>query len=271
MGYSLSTPISTEAATILRAENVSVFYGAVPAIQEVNLDVLKNRVTAFIGPSGCGKSTLLRCFNRMNDAFPQVRILGKIRFEGVDLYTGKVDPVQVRRRIGMIFQKPNPLPKSVYQNIAFAAKVNGYPGNMDELVERILRRAALWDEVKDKLWQSATLLSGGQQQRLCIARTLAIEPKVILMDEPCSALDPVSTLRIEDLLMELKQQYTIVMITHNMQQAKRVSDWTAFFNSEVDDRQGIRKNRLVEFAPTQQLFQMPQHPSTQDYISGRFG
>lgn len=270
MVFSISLPLHTQTRAILQAENVSVQYGSVPAIQDINLDIPKNRVTAFIGPSGSGKSTLLRCFNRMNDTIPGARLLGRLTFEGVDLYGRNVDPVQVRRRIGMVFQRPNPLPKSVYENIAFGARINGYPGDMDELVERILRRAALWDEVKDKLWQSGLSLSGGQQQRLCIARVLAIEPKVILLDEPCSALDPVSTLRIEDLLIELKQQYTIVIVTHNMQQAMRVSDWTAFFNAEVDAHDH-RKNRLVEFAPTKVLFSTPKERATQDYISGRFG
>jgi phosphate transport system ATP-binding protein len=269
MARSISIPIYTRTETILEAENVSVHYGSVPAIQNVSLNIPKNQVTAFIGPSGTGKSTLLRCFNRMNDLIPGMELSGKLKFEGVDLYAGDIDPVQVRRRIGMIFQRPNPLPKSIYENIAFGARINGYPGDMDELVERILRRAALWDEVKDKLWQSSLSLSGGQQQRLCIARVMAIEPKVLLMDEPCSALDPDSTLRIEDLLTELKQQYTIVIVTHNMQQAARVSDWTAFFNSDVSDR--CRLNYLVEFSPTKILFSTPKEQATQDYVSGRFG
>ncbi|WP_416673489.1 phosphate ABC transporter ATP-binding protein PstB [Egbenema bharatensis] len=269
MARSISIAITPRTETILEAENVSVHYGAVPAIQNVTLDIPKNQVTSFIGPSGSGKSTLLRCFNRMNDFIPGVRLSGKLKFEGVDLYAGDVDPVQVRRRIGMIFQRANPLPKSVYENIAFGARVNGYPGDMDELVERTLRRADLWDEVKDKLWQSGLSLSGGQQQRLCLARVMAIEPKVLLMDEPCSALDPHSTLQIENLLTELKQQYTIVIITHNIQQAGRISDWTAFFNSEVTDRG--RLNHLVEFAPTKILFSTPREQATQDYVSGRFG
>ncbi|PLZ66240.1 phosphate ABC transporter ATP-binding protein PstB, partial [Fischerella thermalis] len=216
---------------ILRTEQLSVFYGNFKAVRDVNLDISRNKITAFIGPSGCGKSTVLRCFNRLNDLIPGARIEGRITFEDKDI--AKMDSIALRRRVGMVFQKPNPFPKSIYENIAFGARVNGYRGDMDELVERSLRQAALWNEVKDKLKQSGLSLSGGQQQRLCIARALAIEPEVLLMDEPCSALDPISTLRVEELLQELKQQYTIIIVTHNMQQAARVSDKTAFFNAQA--------------------------------------
>lgn len=230
-----SRNISVGDDVVIRTENVSIYYGSFQAVRNVFLEIPKNKVVAFIGPSGCGKSTLLRCYNRLNDLIPGARVEGKITYQGVDLYDPKVDPVEVRRRIGMVFQKPNPFPKSIYENIAFGARINGYKGDMDELVERSLRGAALWDEVKDKLKESGLSLSGGQQQRLCIARAIAIEPEVILMDEPCSALDPISTLRIEDLMHELKQKYTIIIVTHNMQQASRVADYTAFFNAEAGD------------------------------------
>lgn len=260
--------LMTEAA--LRAKNLSVYYGSNLAVRDVNLDIPKNKVTAFIGPSGCGKSTVLRCFNRMNDLIPGARVEGEITYHGKSLYSKDVDPVEVRRNIGMVFQKPNPFPKSIYENIAFGARINGYKGNMDELIEASLRKAAIWDEVKDQLKKSGLALSGGQQQRLCIARAIALQPEVILMDEPCSALDPISTLRVEDLIHELKAQYTIVIVTHNMQQASRVSDWTAFYNAEPTDRGG-KMGVLVEYAPTEQIFNNPSQQATQDYVSGRFG
>ncbi|GAB4182257.1 MAG: phosphate ABC transporter ATP-binding protein PstB [Coleofasciculaceae cyanobacterium] len=257
---------------ILRAENTSIYYGSFLAVQDVFLDIGKNQVTAFIGPSGCGKSTLLRCFNRLNDLIPGARVEGKITFHGENLYEKKFDSriEEVRRRIGMVFQKPNPFPKSIYENIAFGARINGYQGNMDELIERSLRQAALWDEVKDKLKQSGLSLSGGQQQRLCIARALAIQPEVLLMDEPCSALDPISTLRVEELMHQLKEDYTIVIVTHNMQQATRVADMTAFFNAKATDKGG-KQGYLVEFDQTEVIFQNPKQEATRDYVSGRFG
>jgi phosphate transport system ATP-binding protein len=254
----------------LTAEDVAVFYGSTPAVKNVFLDIPKYKITAFIGPSGCGKSTVLRCFNRMNDLIQTARVQGNVFFHGLNLYHKSVDPVEIRRRIGMVFQKPNPFPKSIYENIAFGARINGYRGNMDELVEQSLRRAAIWDEVKDKLKESGLSLSGGQQQRLCIARAIAIEPEVILMDEPCSALDPISTLHIEELMQELKEQYTIVIVTHNMQQASRVSDKTAFFNAEATP-QGGKIGYLVEFDETLNIFTNPKEEFTRDYVSGRFG
>ncbi|WP_315862777.1 phosphate ABC transporter ATP-binding protein PstB [Trichothermofontia sichuanensis] len=254
----------------LRVENVSVYYGSNLAVRDVYLDIPKNKVIAFIGPSGCGKSTILRCFNRMNDLVESARVKGRITFHGQDIYAPNVDPVELRRRIGMVFQKPNPFPKSIYENIAFGARINGYRGNMDDLVEQSLRAAALWDEVKDMLKKSGLALSGGQQQRLCIARAIAIQPEVILMDEPCSALDPISTLRIEELLQELKEQYTIIIVTHNMQQASRVSDYTAFYNAEATERGG-KIGYLVEYDRTEKIFQNPANEKTQEYVSGRFG
>ena len=251
---------------VFELDRLSCFYGSFRAVREISLQVPKNQITAIIGPSGCGKSTLLRSFNRMNDLVDTAHITGSIRYHGVDLYADGVDPVEVRRRIGMVFQKPNPFPKSIYDNVAFGPRVAGYRGNMDELVETSLRRAALWDDVKDKLRQPGTALSGGQQQRLCIARAIAVEPDVILMDEPCSALDPIATLRIEELMRELKQNYTIVIVTHNMQQAARASDVTAFLTMG-DDRAGY----LVEMAPTQDIFTRPANRLTEDYITGRFG
>ena len=258
----------TEAA--LRAQNVFVYYGSTLAVRDVTLDIPKNKITAFIGPSGCGKSTILRCFNRTNDLIGGARVEGKITFHGRDLYAKGVDPVEVRRRIGMVFQKPNPFPKSIYENIAFGARINGYQGNMDELVEQSLRSAAIWDEVKDKLKESGLSLSGGQQQRLCIARAIAIEPEIILMDEPCSALDPISTLKVEELMQQLKERYTIVIVTHNMQQASRVSDKTAFFNAEATDKGG-KVGYLVEYDDTSTIFSNPKQEYTRDYVSGRFG
>jgi phosphate transport system ATP-binding protein len=252
--------------TVFELRALSCFYGSFRAVRDISLRIPRNKITALIGPSGCGKSTLLRSFNRMNDLVDTAHISGSILYHGVDLYAGGVDPVEVRRRIGMVFQKPNPFPKSIYDNVAFGPKVAGFRGNMDELVERSLRRAALWDEVKDKLRQPGTALSGGQQQRLCIARAIAVEPDVILMDEPCSALDPIATLRIEELMRELKENYTIVIVTHNMQQAARASDVTAFLTMG-DDRAGY----LVEMASTQDIFTRPAYRLTEDYITGRFG
>lgn len=267
-----NTSLADKPEAILRAENLSVFYGSFLAVRDASLDIATNKITAFIGPSGCGKSTILRCFNRLNDLIPGARVEGKIKFRGENLYDKKFDQKieDVRRRIGMVFQKPNPFPKSIYENIAFGARINGYQGDMDELIEHSLRQAALWDETKDKLRQSGLSLSGGQQQRLCIARAIAIQPEVILMDEPASALDPISSLRIEELLQELKQQYTIIIVTHNMQQASRVSDMTAFFNAEATEKGG-RMGYLVEYDKTELIFQNPQQEATQQYVSGRFG
>jgi phosphate transport system ATP-binding protein len=248
------------------AEGLNVFYGGFRAVKDIDVDVEPRKITALIGPSGCGKSTVLRAFNRMNDLIPAARTQGAVFFHGKNLYDPDVDPVEVRRRIGMVFQKPNPFPKSIYENIAWGARINGYRGNMDDLVEEALRSAALWDEVKDKLKQSGYSLSGGQQQRLCIARAIAVKPDIILMDEPCSALDPIATLRIEELMRELVKQYTIIIVTHNMQQAARVSDFTAFFT--VDPQ---RTGYLAEFGPTKEMFTSPKNQITEDYITGRFG
>ena len=255
-----------EVEMALELRDVSAFYGSFQAIDRITLPVPRNRVTALIGPSGCGKSTLLRCFNRMNDLIPGARITGRIDFGGRNLVDPNVDAVEVRRRIGMVFQKPNPFPKSIYENVAFGARINGYSGDMDRLVEDSLRRAALWDEVKDELDKSGLALSGGQQQRLCIARAIAVQPEIILMDEPASALDPVATLKIEDLMRELAEDYTIVVVTHNMQQAGRVSDYTAFLLAGEE-----RVGRLVEFGPTQDIFTNPLDQRTEDYITGRYG
>ncbi len=252
--------------TVVQIRNLDVFYGDFHAVADVNINVPKNRITALIGPSGCGKSTVLRCINRMNDLVPTARVEGSILYFGQEILSPKVDPVEVRRRIGMVFQKPNPFPKSIYDNVAWGARINGFKGNIEEHVERCLRQASLWDEVKDKLKASGMALSGGQQQRLCIARALAINPDVILLDEPASALDPISTLHIEELLRELEKQYTIVIVTHNMQQAARVSDQTVFFSLN-ERRQGI----LVETGPTQKIFTNPDDRRTEDYITGRFG
>ncbi len=257
---------SEAAETVFELEDFSCYYGDFRAVREINLSIERNRITAIIGPSGCGKSTLLRSFNRMNDLVPSAHVDGKILYHGVDLYADGVDPVEVRRRIGMVFQKPNPFPKSIYDNVAFGPRVAGFRGKMDDLVEESLRRAALWDEVKDKLKTPGTALSGGQQQRLCIARAIAVQPEVILMDEPCSALDPIATLRIEELMQELRENYTIVIVTHNMQQAARASDTTVFLTMG-DDRAGY----LVEMAPTEQLFTQPENELTEQYITGRFG
>ena len=255
-----------EPDAVMRLEDVSVSYGGSTAVRDVSLDVPRNRVLALIGPSGSGKSTLLRSLNRMNDLIPGARVNGRVIYNGEDLYDPAVDPVEVRRRIGMVFQKPNPFPKSIYDNVAFGPRINGVKADLDEIVERCLVRAALWDEVKDKLRTPATALSGGQQQRLCIARTIAVNPDVILMDEPCSALDPIATLRIEELMRELTEVYTIVIVTHNMQQAARASDVTAFLNMGTD-----RAGYLVEVAPTDRLFTSPSNKVTEDYITGRFG
>ncbi|HUH08583.1 MAG TPA: phosphate ABC transporter ATP-binding protein PstB [Egibacteraceae bacterium] len=257
---------------VFDVRDLAVSYGSRPAIRDVSLKIERNEITALIGPSGCGKSTLLRCFNRMNDLIPAARVQGTVLYHGQDLYAKEVDPVEVRRRIGMVFQKPNPFPKSIYDNIAFGPRVNQIKADLDEIVETSLRRAALWDEVKDKLHESAYSLSGGQQQRLCIARALAVDPDVILMDEPCSALDPIATARIEDLMRELEHHYTILIVTHNMQQAARVSDRTAFITTEVESGDGDhRTGRLVEYDLTETIFKNPSDPRTEDYVTGRFG
>jgi phosphate transport system ATP-binding protein len=255
---------------IFGLEEVQVSYGPKPAVRGVNFDIGKNEITALIGPSGCGKSTLIRCLNRMNDLIPGARVEGKVRYHGQDLYAPQVDAVEVRKRIGMVFQKPNPFPKSIFDNIAFGPRVLGMKGSMDEIVERALTQGALWDEVKDRLKTNAFGMSGGQQQRLCIARCLAVNPDVILMDEPCSALDPISTGKIEDLMMELKQEYSIVIVTHNMQQAARVSDKTAFFTVELDDEEH-RSGRVVEFDDTEKIFTNPGDPRTEAYVTGKVG
>ncbi|MGK2958563.1 MAG: phosphate ABC transporter ATP-binding protein PstB [Acidimicrobiales bacterium] len=256
---------------VFDVRNLSVFYGSFQAVRDVSLRIATNEITAFIGPSGCGKTSALRCFNRMNDLVEIARIGGTIEYHGVDLYDPEVNPVEVRRRIGMVFQKPNPFPKSIYDNVAFGPRVGRLDGDMDQIVERSLRRAALWDEVKDRLKSSAMGLSGGQQQRLCIARALAIDPDVILMDEPCSALDPIATARIEDLMEEIKSEYTIIIVTHNMQQAARVSDRCAFFTTEVSEKDDHRTGILVEYDHTQQMFSAPNDERTENYITGRFG
>lgn len=261
-----NTHAEVSSQTVMSVSDLNVYYGGFHAVTDVNLEIAQNQITALIGPSGCGKSTVLRCLNRMNDLIPIARVEGEILYHGYDIYAPEVDPVEVRRRIGMVFQKPNPFPKSIYDNVAWGAKINGYKGNMDELVESSLQKAALWDEVKDKLKASGLSLSGGQQQRLCIARAIAIQPDVILMDEPCSALDPIATLRIEDLMQDMREDYTIVIVTHNMQQAARASDSTAFF-SVNDDRTGY----LVEFGQTNDIFTSPKEQKTEDYITGRVG
>ena len=256
----------SSATPIFRVNELHMYYDTFRALRDINMDVRRYAITALIGPSGCGKSTLLRCFNRMNDLVPTARVEGQILFEESDLYASDVDATEIRSRIGMVFQRPNPFPKSIYDNVTFGLRVNGYRGNMDDAVERSLRQAALWEEVKDRLKSSALELSGGQQQRLCIARALAVEPEVILMDEPCSALDPVATARIEDLVRELKDRYTVIIVTHNMQQAARVSDMTAFFTMGED-----REGELVEYGETPQLFTNPREERTEAYITGRFG
>ena len=258
---------------VLTAEDLSVFYGDFRAVRNVNLEIRRGEITAFIGPSGCGKSTVLRCFNRMNDLIPGARVEGSVEYHGIDLYGAEADAGEVRRRIGMVFQRPNPFPKSIYDNVAYGQRVNGVrkKSELDAIVEKSLVGAALWDEVKDRLDASAMGISGGQQQRLCIARSIAIEPEVLLMDEPCSALDPIATARIEDLMQEIKQQYTIVIVTHNMQQAARVSDSTGFFTTEVNSESDRRTGVLVEFDSTQKIFSRPDDSRTEAYITGRFG
>lgn len=252
----------------IESHNLSVFYQGFQAVREVNLQIEPRHITAIIGPSGCGKSTIIRAFNRMNELVPGATTQGQVLFNGQNIYEADVDPVEVRRRIGMVFQKPNPFPKSIYENVAWGARINGYQGDLDQLVEESLRSAALWDEVRDKLDQSGLSLSGGQQQRLCIARAIAVRPDIILMDEPASALDPIATLRIEDLMRELTQQYTIIIVTHNMQQAARVSDFTAFFSLAED---GSRAGVLMEYGKTQKMFTNPTRKITEEYITGRFG
>jgi phosphate transport system ATP-binding protein len=256
---------------IFHLEDVTVSYGEKAAIRDVSFDIAKKEITALIGPSGCGKSTLIRCLNRMNDLIPSARVEGRVVYHGQDLYGTEVDAVEVRKRIGMVFQKPNPFPKSIYDNIAFGPRVLGMKGDMDEIVERALQHAAVWDEVKDRLKTNAFGMSGGQQQRLCIARALAVEPDVILMDEPCSALDPISTGKIEDLMLDLKQEYSIVIVTHNMQQAARVSDKTAFFTVELDESEKQRTGRVVEFDDTEKIFTNPSDPRTEAYVTGKVG
>jgi phosphate transport system ATP-binding protein len=261
----------TDREAVFDVRDLAVYYGDFRAVRDVTLPILENEITALIGPSGCGKTTFIRCLNRMNDLIEGARVEGTLLYHGVDLYNDRVDPVEVRRRIGMVFQKPNPFPKSIYDNIAFGPKIAGFKGNMDDLVEESLQRAALWDEVKDKLKESGLALSGGQQQRLCIARAIATKPDVILMDEPCSSLDPIATQRIEDLMQELVSDYTIVIVTHNMQQAARVSDRTAFFTVEVDQKTGQRTGRIVEYDKTEAIFTNPSDKRTEDYVTGRFG
>jgi len=259
------------AEPIFDVDDVHVYYGEHKAIRDVTLSIQQQEITALIGPSGCGKSTFIRCLNRMNDLIPSARVEGKVVYHDEDLYGSRIDPVQVRKRIGMVFQKPNPFPKSIFDNIAFGPRVVGMKGDMDEIVESALRRAALWEETKDRLKTNAFGMSGGQQQRLCIARALATEPDVLLMDEPCSALDPISTGRIEDLMMELKESYSIVIVTHNMQQAARVSDMTAFFTVELDDTAKHRTGHVVEYDVTDKIFTNPEDKRTEDYVTGKFG
>jgi phosphate transport system ATP-binding protein len=256
---------------IFDVRDVSVFYGEHRAIRDVSMSISRNEITALIGPSGCGKSTFIRCLNRMNDLIPSARVEGEVVYHDENLYDDRIDPVQVRKRIGMVFQKPNPFPKSIFDNIAFGPRVIGMKGSMDEIVESALRRAALWDETKDRLKTNAFGMSGGQQQRLCIARALATEPDVLLMDEPCSALDPISTGRIEDLMIELKQEYSIVIVTHNMQQAARVSDMTAFFTVELDAAAKHRTGHVVEYDVTDKIFTNPEDKRTEEYVTGKFG
>jgi phosphate transport system ATP-binding protein len=266
-------PAVVEAPVVFDLDKLEVFYGAFRAVRDVSLQIHKHEITAFIGPSGCGKTTVLRCLNRMNDLIPGARIAGRISFHGIDIYGPDVSATEVRRRIGMVFQKPNPFPKSIYENIAYGPRINGIRdrAKLDAIVEKSLRAAALWDEVKDRLNASALAMSGGQQQRLCIARTIAVEPEVVLMDEPCSALDPIATARLEELMRELKRTYTIVIVTHNMQQAARVSDRTAFFTAEVDPKAERRTGVLVEYDQTARIFSNPREERTENYITGRFG
>jgi phosphate transport system ATP-binding protein len=262
-----------ETPVVFDCENVEVYYGAFRAVRDVTLAIHAHQITAFIGPSGCGKTTVLRSLNRMHDVIPGARVAGRVNYHGIDLYAPEVSATEVRRRIGMVFQKPNPFPKSIYDNIAFGPRVNGVrdKAQLDAIVEKSLRSAALWDEVKDRLKHSALGMSGGQQQRLCIARTIAVEPEVVLMDEPCSALDPIATARIEELMRELKSRFTIVIVTHNMQQAARVSDRTAFFTTELDSKNDRRTGTLVEYDVTSKIFAAPSDERTENYITGRFG
>jgi phosphate transport system ATP-binding protein len=264
-------PDPVEAPAVFEVDDLSVYYGTFRAVRNVDLTVRQNEITAFIGPSGCGKSTVLRCFNRMNDLIETARVEGSLTYHGVDLYDPAVNPVEVRRRIGMVFQKPNPFPKSIYDNVAYGPRLSGVKSGLDEVVERALRGAALWDEVKDRLKASAMGLSGGQQQRLCIARAIAVDPEVILMDEPCSALDPIATGRIEDLMAEIKSQFSIIIVTHNMQQAARVSDRCAFFTTEVSETSDTRTGVLVEYDRTERIFSNPSDDRTENYVTGRFG
>lgn len=258
--------MAAETEPVIRTANLTVYYGPTMVISDVSMDMEPNKITAVIGPSGSGKSTLLRCFNRMNDLIPTFHMTGRVLFDGADLYAAGVDPTEIRYQIGMVFQRPNPFPKSIFDNVAFGPRVNGFKGDLPGLVEQSIRRAALWDEVKDRLKESALSLSGGQQQRLCIARALAVEPRVILMDEPCSALDPISTLAIEELMRELSREYSIVIVTHNMQQAARVSDSTAFLTPRED-----KVSELIEYGETRQIFTTPKDERTEAYITGRFG
>ena len=255
---------------VIELDELGVWYGNYQAVNGVTMTMGRREITALIGPSGCGKSTVLRCLNRMNDLILGARVDGLVKFDGEDIYADYVDPIEVRRRIGMVFQKPNPFPKTIYDNVAYGPRVIGMDGDMDEIVERALVRSALWDEVRDKLKDNALSLSGGQQQRLCIARTIAVEPEVILMDEPCSALDPIATAKIEDLMRDLRERYTIIIVTHNMQQAARVSDRTAFLTAHVDEN-GVRQGRLIEYDLTPKIFSNPSEKRTEDYITGRFG
>ena len=279
-GITVSRPTAAQTASThpagdptFRATNLNVYYRKFRAVRDANLEIFPNEITAFIGPSGCGKTTVLRCFNRMNDLIPGARVEGTLAYQGIDLYDPTVSAVEVRRRIGMVFQKPNPFPKSIYDNVAFGPRINGTKkkAQLDEIVERSLRGAALWDEVKDRLKASALGMSGGQQQRLCIARTIATEPEVILMDEPCSALDPIATARVEDLMQDLKSRFTIIIVTHNMQQAARVSDRTAFFSVEINPESDTRTGILVEYDHTEKIFSNPSDERTENYVTGRFG
>lgn len=259
---------------IFHTQNLNVHYGEHHAVSDINLDIYSKEITAFIGPSGCGKTSVLRCYNRMNDLIPIAKVTGTMHYKGVDLYGGQIDPVEVRRRIGMVFQKPNPFPKSIYDNVAYGPRVCGLAkqkNDLDDIVENSLKRAALWNEVKGRLKASAFGLSGGQQQRLCIARTIAVDPDVLLMDEPCSSLDPIATTRIEELMDQLKNEYTIIIVTHNMQQAARISDKTAFFNSEENPETGERTGTLVEFDKAETIFSNPRDERTENYVTGRFG
>jgi len=256
---------------VFEVSDLNVYYAGYRAVRDVNITIREREITALIGPSGCGKTTVLRCFNRMNDLIAIARVEGRVDYHGVDLYDRRVNPVEVRRRIGMVFQKPNPFPKSIYDNVAYGPRIAGMKGDMDERVERALRSAALWDEVKDRLKSSALGLSGGQQQRVCIARAIAVEPDVILMDEPCSALDPIATGRIEDLMREIKERYTIIIVTHNMQQAARISEMCAFFTTEVNETSDTRTGRLIEFDRTEKMFSNPSDERTENYVTGRFG